>query len=207
MTGAQVPGRRWAALAATAIALLFSALPARAHMVTTGIGPLFDGIVHSFTAFEDAIVMAAVAILAGMSGKPAARLAALVFPLAWAAGLLFGIRIGPVSLQPWLSIVSFLGLGIAIAARLRLEPIVIALPAVILALAFGWQAAADLASAPALGLFTLGSLATMSVTMILISALAVRLCQGWPLVAFRVLGSWLAAAGILLVGWTIHGMP
>ena len=57
--------------------------PAHAHLVTTGLGPLYDGISHLFLSFEDLLPVVAIALLAGLNGRRAGRLALFVVPAAW----------------------------------------------------------------------------------------------------------------------------
>lgn len=193
-------------VAIAVLSLLITPLPARAHLVATGIGPYFDGIAHTFVSLEDALAMAGAAVLAGLNGKAAARAAVIIYPLAWFAGTLFGMQIGVQSMQPSLSIVSFLGLGAAIAGRLRLNPAVIATLTFLVAFAFGFAASVDLSAVSSLSLFMMGSLTAMTMAMILISAIASSFGVGLSLIAMRALGSWLAAAGILMLGWTLRGV-
>ena len=46
-------GPRALALAGTVVGLSLLPAPAHAHLVTTGLGPLYDGISHLFLSFED----------------------------------------------------------------------------------------------------------------------------------------------------------
>jgi hydrogenase/urease accessory protein HupE len=178
--------------------------PAEAHLVTTGIGPFFDGIVHSLISIESALAIAGIGILAGQSGKAAARAVVIVAPPAWLAGAVLSMQAGVVPLQPWLSVACFLGLGLAIAARLQLSPMLMAIVALLAAVALGCAASADLMALPSAALFLLGNVAAIAVAVILIAGLALSLSAGWTLVALRVMGSWLAAAGLLLLGWTLR---
>jgi urease accessory protein len=45
------------------------------------------------------------------------------------------------------------------------------------------------------------------VLVALVSSAALPLRGGWPVIAVRVLGSWTAATGLLLVGWFVHNLP
>ena len=56
-------------------------------------------------------------------------------------------------------------------------------------------------------LATLGAAFTIFVLLALVSATALSLRGGWSVIAVRVLGSWTAATGLLLVGWTLHSHP
>jgi len=56
---------------------------ALAHLVTTGMGPVYDGIGHLLLTPEDLIPVIAVALYAGLRGKTQGRRALFLFPLAW----------------------------------------------------------------------------------------------------------------------------
>jgi hypothetical protein len=198
---------KWLWLAALAgLSVVGRPLPAQAHLVTTGVGPFFDGIAHAFLSIEDMLAMAALAALAGMSGKASARTAVIVYPSAWVAGSVIGQRVGIPPIQPWLAIVTLLGIGLAIAAKLRLPPGLTGLLACAVAFATGLVAAFDLAGVWPIVPFMLGSVTAMLVAMLLIAAASNAFTTGWRLVALRALGSWLAAAGLLLLGWTLRGL-
>lgn len=72
------PARSHPVLAA--LALGFASTPASAHLVSTGLGPLYDGITHFALTPEELLPMAALALPAGLRGPAHARL--VVFTLA-----------------------------------------------------------------------------------------------------------------------------
>ncbi len=51
----------------------------------------------------------------------------------------------------------------------------------------------------------LGSVAALFVASTLVAAAAVAWQGGWLRLAWRVAGSWLAASGLLLLGWSVRG--
>ncbi len=51
----------------------------------------------------------------------------------------------------------------------------------------------------------LGAAFTIFVLAALVSSAVLPLRGGWRVIAVRVLGSWTAATGLLLIGWTLHG--
>ena len=65
-----------------------------AHLVSTGLGPLFDGIGHLIVTPEDLLPVIALALLAGLGGKEYGRLVLFVLPAAWLAGGLIGLAVG-----------------------------------------------------------------------------------------------------------------
>ena len=70
------------------ISLVFSA-----HLVTTGLGPLFDGIGHAVVTPQDLLPVVAIALLAGLGGKAYARKVLFILPAAWLVGGLLGLTL------------------------------------------------------------------------------------------------------------------
>lgn len=54
-------------------AILLWSGTAHARLVTTGVGPVYDGISHLFVTFDDLLAVAAMAFLAGLNGPAAGR--------------------------------------------------------------------------------------------------------------------------------------
>ncbi|MCI0585005.1 MAG: hypothetical protein L0227_19285, partial [Chloroflexi bacterium] len=62
-----------ASVALVAAAALAGASPARSHLVTTGLGPFYDGLGHLALTPEDFISVLAAALLVGLRGKAHGR--------------------------------------------------------------------------------------------------------------------------------------
>ena len=60
--------------------------PAAAHLVTTGLGPVYDGISHVLYSPDDLLPVLAVAFLGGLNGVTAARRALFALTGAWLLG-------------------------------------------------------------------------------------------------------------------------
>jgi hydrogenase/urease accessory protein HupE len=199
MTGTHI--RRWVGTAGFGLALLPGA--ARAHLVATGLGPVYDGAAHFASSPEDYVPIAGAALLAGLRGEEHARPAVLILPLAWLGGGLLGSLPGaPAFAVPsWLP---FLAIGGLVAADLRLPVGASAAIVGALGLVLGYpngQAMAEYGQ----GLRgVLGSSAAIFVFVSLISVLAARTTVAWMRIAWRVLGSWIAASGLLLLGWELR---
>ena len=59
---------------------------ANAHLVTTGMGPVYDGIGHFLLTPEDFVPVLALALYAGLRGAVSGRKAMFLLPLAWLIG-------------------------------------------------------------------------------------------------------------------------
>jgi hydrogenase/urease accessory protein HupE len=100
---------------------------------------------------------------------------------------------------------SLLLLGTLVAADLRLPlPAVTAL-AVGLGLVHGVLNGVAMQPAGTGVLGLLGLLAALFVLVALVAAGVLSLHQPWTRMAVRVAGSWMAAMGLLMLGWFLHG--
>jgi hydrogenase/urease accessory protein HupE len=186
-----------------AFGLLLWATPASAHLVTTGLGPVYDGIGHLVMTPEDLIPVLAIALFAGLRGKGAGRRALFVLPLAWFTGGLVGVFSTGLPQLPIPSI-SILMLGLLIAADIKLPDRVFAVIILVVGSVHGVLNGMALKDGGGvLGL--VGIMAALFVLVALFSALVVSLKQPWTRIAVRVAGSWVAAVGLLMFGWMFRG--
>jgi urease accessory protein len=193
----------WRAGVALFLGMLLRPSDAAAHLVTTGMGPVYDGIGHLLLTPEDLVPVLALALFAGLRGAAQGRRAMFLLPVAWLAGGLIGLRVSAAPAFP-VPALSFLILGALVAADLRLPAGGVAVLAVVLGLSHGvLNGAALRQGAGALGL--LGIMAALFILVARVSALVVSLERPWSRIAVRVAGSWVAASGLLLLGWAFRG--
>lgn len=189
---------------ATAAAVLV-ALPvvAQAHLVVTGMGPIYDGIDHFGFSPEDWAPVVALALFAGLRGPPTARLLLAVLPTAWLVGgiVALGGATAPATILSVSAATAFLVVGGLLAANAPLPPMASAVVATAVGLTRGF---ADLSGTALSGghLLTLaGMAASVFVAFALAASMTLPLKRFWMVAAVRVGGSWLAALGLLLAGW------
>ena len=89
----------------------------RAHLVSTGMGPVYDGIDHLLLTPEDLVPVLALGLYAGLRGVVTGRRAMFILPLAWFVGGIAGSALNIVPAFP-IPAMSFLVLGGLIAADL-----------------------------------------------------------------------------------------
>ncbi len=173
---------------------------AEAHLVTTGLGPLYDGLVHFALAPEDVVPALALALLAGLRGATHGRRALFVLPAAWLLGGVIGLTVhGGVS--PIWTALSFVVLGGLVAADAQLPVGATSVLAALLGLGHGYLNGSALAQ-PGLGAVgLLGIVAAVFTLVALAASFVVPLRAAWTRVVVRVAGSWIAAIGLLLIGW------
>jgi urease accessory protein len=204
MMGARTTARRGAAAPALLVMGVLAPTEASAHLVTTGLGPFYDGVGHFLLTPEDLVPAVALALLAGLAGARLGRLVLLVLPVAWLAGGLVGLHHGGAALiPPALTALALCGLGGLVALDCRLPVAVGAALAAAIGLLHGLANGMAMAAA-GLGLVALAGIATaLLVVLALLGALVVSLQRSWERVAVRVAGSWIAASGMLMLGWTL----
>jgi len=180
--------------------LVLSPVEAQAHLVTTGLGPFYDGISHFTLTPDDILPVLALALLAGLSGPSGGRAALFVLPVAWLAGGLLGLSRSSELSMPALTASTLLGLGALVALDRKLPLGLVAGLAAALGLFHGYLNGT--AKLGALGLS--GVAATLFVVVALVAAFVVSLRAPWSRMAVRVAGSWLVAISMLMLGWTFR---
>jgi hydrogenase/urease accessory protein HupE len=175
-----------------------------AHLVTTGLGPMFDGIGHVAVTPQDLLPVVALALLAGLGGKAYGRRVLFVLPAAWFVGGLLGLSL-EWSMPIPLTALSFLVLGGMVAADRPVDSRVGTVLAVVLGVLHGQISGAEMARA-GLGLTgLLGTVGTLFVLVSMVAGFVVGLRRPWTRIAVRVAGSWIVAMGLLYAGWTLGG--
>jgi hydrogenase/urease accessory protein HupE len=176
---------------------------AEAHLVTTGLGPVYDGLLHFALTPEDLVPALALALLAGLRGAAHGRRALFVLPAAWLLGGVVGLAAhGSVSPVP--TSISFVLLGGLVAADARLPLGATTGLAALVGLFQGYLNGTAMAQ-PGLGPSgLLGIVAAVFTLVALAASLVVPLRAAWARVVVRVAGSWVAAIGLLLLGWALR---
>ena len=190
------------ALLAAAAALL--PVPAYAHLVTTGLGPFYDGVSHFALTPEDLVPAVALALLAGQHGSRAGRLTLFALPTGWLLGGLLGLAFPMIESASIITTVSFLGLGGLVAAEARLGTGWVTGLAVVVGLLHGYLNGAAMAQAKLGALGVVGIVSTLFVVVALAAAMVVAIRVPWVRIAVRVAGSWIVAIGLLLLGWSLR---
>jgi urease accessory protein len=200
--------KRWpdrvAALVFGVLSIALWPTSAEAHFINSGLGPIYDGISHVFLSPEDFLPAVAIAVLAGLNGPIVGRRTLFALTAAWlvagGAGL-FAAR--PV--LPGVAVTaSLLVLGALTAADRRLSPVVVASLAVLVGLLHGWLNGAGLVGEKRDLMALLGIVTAIFVIVALVAAAVVSMRSPWARLAFRVAGSWVAAIGLLMLGWQLR---
>jgi urease accessory protein len=182
--------------------LLMLTSPAWAHAPIMGIGGVLGGALHALLIPEHGMSLVALGVFLGRQQTVARRQEALSFMAALAAGLILIALIGEAALAADFLLLATAILGLLIAANWG--PPLLGWP---LAVVIGGALALD--SPPEVS--STGEAIRMLIGSGLGAAVAVALlaeAAGWfrgsgPLIAMRVLGSWIAAIAILVLALRI----
>ena len=204
MIGASPPRLRARIFAMLAVVLWCG--PAQAHLNSTGIGPLYDGVAHFLTSPEDLVPVLALALLAGLRGAPYGRRAMFTLPTAWLLGSLVGLTAASASAGTLAASFWFLLLGGLVVADAKLSLRSITALGALLGLIHGYLNGTGSGLSASAIVAVLGLAAAVFVLVVLVSALVVQLRVHWARIAVRVGGSWIAASGLLMLGWFIRGV-
>jgi hydrogenase/urease accessory protein HupE len=173
--------------------------------MNTGFGPFYDGLLHLFVTPEDLLPVVALALLGGLGGPRLGRTVLLVLPAVWlvgvVAGLLLAVPLGSTIMTAAVTVL----LGVLVAVGRTLPVGVIAVLAIGLGLLHGSQNGIELATARASATSALGVATALFVVVALLAGQVVTLRTGWTRVVVQVAGSWIAAIGLLMLGWSARG--
>jgi urease accessory protein len=182
-----------------AFLLLLSPTALFAHPMQ-GVGDFYAGMLHPLTAIEWALPMVALSFLAGQQGREVSLSVLAVFPAALAAGAIAGY-LSPVTVPTEIATVglmALLGLLVAWAGSIPLK-VSVALAALV-GFAVGFANGSDLTPATSVWRFIPG-LSLVGLMLITYGVGLIRWLKApWTKIGIRVLGSWIAAVGILILG-------
>lgn len=187
-------------------ALLLAPSLAFAHESSTGLGPVVDGFAHLFLGFDDLLAVVAMALLSGLGGRAIARRVTLALPAAWLAGGVAGWLGFATRVPASATALSLFLVGILVAADRRAPTALLLTVAAGVGLLHGALDGAEPARSGADALLALaGTAGAALVVSLLVSRVASSTCRPWQRVAVRAAGSWIAAIGLLYLGWALKG--
>ena len=200
---ALILSRRWT-LVVVVLTLALSSAPAEAHLNSTGMGPVYDGVMHFLMSPEDLVPALALALLAGLRGAAYGRRASLTLPVAWLVGSLFGLTAAAITGSAVLSSLWFLLLGGLVIADAKLSLSTMTALAALLGLFHGYLNGTEMGQSGFAVVPLLGLTSGVFVLIVLAAVFVVQLREHWARIAVRVPGSWIAASGLLMLGWSFR---
>jgi len=185
------------------LAALVAASPAQAHLMNSGFGPFYDGLAHPLISPEDLLPAVAVTLLAGLGGARQGRLVLATLPSAWLAGMAAGFVIGLPTAPAWLIAAMTAIIGSLVASDLRLPLAVVIAVAAGLGALHGYDNGRDLAATAGALVAIVGIACSLFAVVSLVAGQVAVLRAEWARLAVRISGSWIAAIGLLMLGWSM----
>jgi urease accessory protein len=183
-----------------------AATPAQAHLMNSGFGPFYDGLAHPLLSPEDLLPAVAMTLLAGLGGARAGRFVLAILPAAWLVGMVAGAgiaaAIGLPGAPAWLIAVVTALMGALVAADLRLPLAAVIAIAAALGALHGYDNGRDLAATTGALVAILGIACSLFAIVSLLAGQVAVLQAQWARLAVRISGSWIAAIGLLMLGWS-----
>lgn len=192
-------------VAIVVIAGVMCPAPAEAHLNSTGIGPLYDGLMHFLMSPEDLVPVLAFALLAGLRGKAYSRRALFVLPATWLVGGFAGLAAATANPSAVLIAITFVLLGGLVAMDAKLSLRATTALAGLLGLFHGYSNGTGMGETGSASVALLGLVFAVFILFALTATLVVKLQAVWARMAVRVVGSWIVASGLLVLGWTLRG--
>jgi len=189
---------------ALTIILNLSPPEAHAHLVQTGFGAFYDGIMHLLITPSDILVAISLGLLAGLCGLPHSRTLVLILPPAWLAGGVVGSLLPFAGGLSWLTTLTFGLVGILVAAALRMPPWLIAVLGISAGGLHGVVNGASMETGGSDSLGLVGASLAVFIVATLVTAVVTSLHAQWARISVRVAGSWIAAVGLLMLGWLVR---
>lgn len=187
------------AILLTAGLATLSPLPAFAHPMP-GVGDFYAGMLHPVITIETVLPLVALSLLAGQQRREAAIRLLAAFPAALIAGALLATLGNAPSYLGILQLILTAGFGILVAFAGRVASWLLVALGAVLGISVGWANAAEAFGQINRFRFIAGLAVVGLVFLVYGNGLVRNLKQEWTQIAVRVVGSWVAAVSILVLG-------
>ena len=192
-------------LLALGVALAATASPAHAHLTNTGFGPFYDGLTHLVLTPENLLSAIALSLLAGLRGPRFGRAVLFALPAAWLAGTLAGRSAASAVILPGATAaLVIIALGALVAADRPLALAPVAGSAIVVGLLNGGLDGVELVKAHFSPQAAAGVVIAPFLLVALLAGNVAAVRAPWVRIAVRVVGSWIAASGLFMLGWALR---
>lgn len=186
-------------IAISAGIVTFAPLPAFAHPMQ-GVGDFYAGMLHPIVSLETALPLVAISLLAGQQRRETAIRLLTAFPAALLVGALLAARADAPSKLILVELILTAALGILVAFARHLPNWLVLAPGIGIGLCAGWSNASEAFGQVSAIRFVAGLVVIGLLLLVYGNGLVRNLKAEWAQVAVRVVGSWIAAVSILVLG-------
>ena len=185
---------RWAGSAAAGFVLLPGS--AWAHAPLAGVGDFYAGLLHPLTDLPAILPLLALGLLTGQAGRVQGLIAILTGIAAALGGGAVAVQLGWWPAAPTILALSTLAAALLVAADIRLPQAGLLAATGMLGATLGVMQASTLPTAG----FAAGVAVGISLAALYLQAAVARITPAWARIGVRVLGSWLAAIQLMVLG-------
>lgn len=186
-------------------ALVAWPLTAEAHSPIKGLGAFYGHMLHPLAVPAHAMLLIAIALMLGQSGRDAARAGLPAFALGLFAGLATAGTGAVTGVRESILLFGALAAASAVSLALRVPSVIAALAAGVAGFGLGLDSApSDPASREAMVAYA-GLIAGTLWLVTIVAGMTVGLSQPWRRVGVRVAGSWIAAVAALGLAFALAG--
>jgi urease accessory protein len=178
---------------------LFAPAVANAHPIK-GVGDFYAGMLHPITAIEYAVPLIAIGLCAGQQSRETARDMVVAFPIACGLGALLAFIVAVPGKLAVIDYGCMVVLGVLVALARRMPSAIAIVLTASVGVMIGWDNGAEITAEISPYRFIPGLVFSSLLSIVYGVGLVRHLKVPWTLFAVRVVGSWIAALGILVSG-------
>ena len=172
-----------------------------AHLAPTGLGPWGDGIAQLLLQPTPLLLVVGLVLLAAQGGRPCCDRLPLLLPGAWLLGGLVGLGLGAELLQALACTALVTAIGLLTALGVRLGPRAFWALGAGTVIPVAMVTGSALAGHPGGLAALLGQVVSIAVLVTLLLLPLAPPQPRWRAIGLRVVGSWISAAGLLMLAW------
>ncbi|MGI9471632.1 MAG: HupE/UreJ family protein [Rubripirellula sp.] len=191
---------RRTSIASSILLLVLFPNSALAHSVSERFGDFYGGMLHPLTAFEHLLAFIAIGLLAGQQQPKEARWILLAFPLGLLAGCLSAFWGLDLSIVIFVNRASFIVVGLLVATAWHVPLSMLVAIGLLLGITHGYENGLGVTDEMTRLLYLPGVVLAGLLLVAIVAGATVSRHAGWQQIAIRVVGSWIAAIGILMLG-------
>jgi urease accessory protein len=169
-----------------------------AHSPIPGIGAFYGGLLHPILVPPQLLLLLAVNLAVGSSGRTAARLGSIAIIVGLVVGLVFGSLLHITPLSSRILLLAALACATAVILATTLSGSVAFVSSCFAGLLVGLDSAPESEPLGSSLLASAGTLIGGLLLTLIVLAISISLTRDWQRIGIRVLGSWIAAVAILV---------
>ena len=173
------------------------------HLANVRFGDYYAGMFHLLSGIEYVLPLIATGLFIGQQKKAIARKMIIAFVIALFLGVIVGYSLFEYEIFSLLCVIGFIVVGILLAVK-RIHSLIFGLAvSIVLGILLGLPNGAAWQSGVSPVNYMAGILTTGGIIVLLLAGLVVAVEKKWQIITVRVVGSWIAAIGIMYIPYIL----